>query len=61
MTLAKPCNFIKNRLWHRCFPVNFAEFLRITFLTEHLRWLLLVLAIPLDIAFLLLQIPASEK
>ena len=28
------------RLWHRCFPMNFAKFLRIPFLTEHLRWLL---------------------
>ena len=32
---------LKKRLWHRCFPVNFAKFLRIPFLTEHLRWLLL--------------------
>ena len=24
-------------LWHRCFPVNFAKFLRTPFLTEHLR------------------------
>ena len=30
---------IKKRL--RCFPVNFVEFLRTPFLTEHLRWLLL--------------------
>ena len=29
------------RLWHRCFPVNFSKFLRKTFFTEHLRWLLL--------------------
>ena len=29
------------RLWYRCFPVNFAKFLRTSFLTEHLRWLLL--------------------
>ena len=35
------CNFIKKRLWHRCFPVNFAKFLRTPFFTEHLRWLLL--------------------
>ena len=36
------CNFkIKKRLWHRCFPVNFAKFLRTPFLIEHLRWLLL--------------------
>ena len=26
------CNFIKKRLWHRCFPVNFAKFLRTPFL-----------------------------
>ena len=31
----------KKRLWHRCFRVNFAKFLRTPFLTEHLRWLLL--------------------
>ena len=29
------------RLWHRCFPVNFVKFLRTPFLTEHLWWLLL--------------------
>ena len=29
------------RLWHKCFPVNFVKFLRIPFLIEHLRWLLL--------------------
>ena len=27
--------FIKKRLSHRCFPMNFAEFLRIPFLKEH--------------------------
>ena len=32
---------LKDRLWHRCFPVNFAKFLRTSFLTEHLWWLLL--------------------
>ena len=36
------CNFIKKRLWHRCFPVNFTKFLRTTFFTEHLWRLLLV-------------------
>ena len=34
-------SFLKKRLWHRCFLVNFAKFLRTSFLTEHLRWLLL--------------------
>ena len=37
----KACNFIKKRLQHRCFPVNFAKFLRIPFVTGHHRWLLL--------------------
>ena len=31
----------KKRLWHRCFPVNFAKFLRTPFSIEHLWWLLL--------------------
>ena len=26
----------QKRLWHRCFPVNFAKFLRVPFFTEHL-------------------------
>ena len=30
------------RLWHRCFPVNLAKFLR-TPLTEYLEWLLLII------------------
>ena len=33
-------NKVKKRIWHRCFPVNFAKFLRAIFLTEHLRWTL---------------------
>ena len=37
----KACNFIKKRLWHRYFHVNFAKFLRTAFLIEHLWWLLL--------------------
>ena len=31
------CNFIKYRLWHRCFPVNFIKFLRTHFFREQLR------------------------
>ena len=37
----KACNFIKNRLQHRCFPIKFTNFLRTPFFTEHFRWLLL--------------------
>ena len=32
---------IKKSLWHGCFPVKFAKFLRTSFLTEHLQWLVL--------------------
>ena len=38
---APPATLLKKRLWHWCFPVNFAKFLRTPFFTEHLRWLLL--------------------
>ena len=31
----------KKGIWHRCFPVSFAKFLRTPFVTKHLRWLLL--------------------
>ena len=31
------------RLWHKCFPVNLAKFLRIPYFTEHLRWLFLTI------------------
>ena len=37
----KSATLLKKRLWHRCFPVNFAKFLRKSFLTEHLWWLIL--------------------
>ena len=35
----------KKRLWHMCFPVNFAKFLTAPFIIEHLWWLLLLKAI----------------
>ena len=37
----KVATLFKNRLWLRCFPVNFVKFLRPPFLTQHLRWLIL--------------------
>ena len=37
----RPATLLKKRFWHRCFPVNFAKFLRTPTFTEHLRWLLL--------------------
>ena len=31
----------RERPWRRCFPMNFAKFLKTPFFTEHLRWQLL--------------------
>ena len=36
-----PTTLLKYKLWSRCFPVNFAKFLRKPFFIEHLRWTLL--------------------
>ena len=32
-----PATLLRKALWHRCFPVNFAKFLRTPFSAEHLR------------------------
>ena len=37
----RSATLLKTRVWHRCFLVNFAKFLRTPFLTERLWWLLL--------------------
>ena len=37
----RPATLLKKRIWHMCFPANFAKFLKTPILTEHLRWLLL--------------------
>ena len=42
---ARPATLLKKRFWHRCFPVNFAKFLRKLFLIEHLRWLSLFIKV----------------
>ena len=36
-------NFTKKKLWHMCFSVNFAKFLRTPFFIERIWWLRLVL------------------
>ena len=33
----QPATLLKKSLWHKCFPVNFAKFLRATFFAEHLQ------------------------
>ena len=37
----RPATLLKKRLWHECFPVNFAKFLRKPFLQNTTGWLLL--------------------
>ena len=37
----RPATLLKKKLYDRCFPVNFAKFLRAPFLPEHLWWLLI--------------------
>ena len=39
---AKFTTLLKNRLWHRCFPVNSGKFQGRPFSIEHLWWLLLI-------------------
>ena len=36
----RSATLLKKRLWHRCFPEDFAKFSRTPFLMEHLWWLL---------------------
>ena len=37
----RPTTLLKKRFWHRCFPVNFAKFLRTPFWQDTSGWLLL--------------------
>ena len=39
--VASPTTLLKKRLWHRCFPVNFAKLLRIPFSVNTSRRLIL--------------------
>ena len=38
----RPATLLKKRIWHRCFPVNFAKFLRTLILKNSCKRLLLV-------------------
>ena len=38
---ARPATILEKRFWHRCFPVNFVKFSRISFLQNTVGWLLL--------------------
>ena len=53
-----PATLLKKRLWHRCFPVNFAKFLRTPPVAALVvgRIILLILIIPLILLTILLFI-----
>ena len=36
-----PATSLKKRLWHKCFPMDFAKFSRKPFFIEHVWWLLM--------------------
>ena len=36
-SVPRPATLLEKGLWHRCFSVNFAKFIRITFLKKHIR------------------------
>ena len=44
VAILRPATLLKKRLWHRCFPVNFAKFLRTPFLQNTSGRLLLQIA-----------------
>ena len=47
------------RLWHRCFPVTFPKILKTSFFVEHIRWLLLVFQIHIDLMMLFLLVSSN--
>ena len=47
----RPATLSKKRLWHRYFSVNFANFLRAPFVTDHFWWLLLTTVSISDVCF----------
>ena len=57
----RPATLLKKRLWHRCFPMNFAKFLRTPFFTEHLRWLLELLETQRSESLVLNVFPQSSN
>ena len=51
VTGLRPATLLKKKFWHKCFPVNFAKFLRTPFVTEQLWWLLLTIVNISDVFF----------
>ena len=52
---------LKKKLWHFCFPVNFAKFVRAHFLQNNSVWLLLILFLACFLYFPLSKIFATKK
>ena len=54
--VGRPAALLKKRLWHRCFPVNLAKFLRTTFLQNSSGQLLLLVLILIIIIIIIIII-----
>ena len=52
----RSATLFKKRLWHRCFPLNLAKFLRIPFPTEHLWWLFLTHKMRKQVSSLIVEV-----
>ena len=55
----RPATLLKKRLWHRCFPVNFAKFLRTPFSQNTSGRLLLCVQSSRRDSFIKLALPAN--
>ena len=54
----RPATLFKKRLWHKCFPMSFAKFLRTPFVTEDFWWLVQT---TVNICLFLVQIQKASK
>ena len=57
----RPATLLKKRLWHRCFPMNFAKFLRTPFSIEHFRGILVIERLRVGYMNTSLKIPLNLK
>ena len=61
VTGLRAATLLKKKLWHKCFPVNFAKFLRTPYLQNTSEWLLLILFVACFLCFQLSKIFATKK
>ena len=55
-----PKNFANFTRKHRCFPMKLTKFLRTSFFTEHLRWLLVSILLLMNVSYFTSPLPHSN-